>query len=186
MNLERTIVALAALLAPAAPAFADVLEITPSGQAIMVSGPAPSAARQPGANAPSGRLAAIAPHLNDAGARAELSPALLEAVAWTESRFNARAVSPAGAVGVMQLMPGTAAALGVDPRQPEQNVRGGAAYLRAMLEEFDGDLVLALAAYNAGPAAVHRYGGVPPYSETRAFIASVLGYMADAAAETTP
>ncbi len=184
MNLGRTIVALAALLAPAAPAYADVLEIQPNGQAVMVSGPPPASAAPRRAASPT-RLAALAPHLSSAGARVELSPALLEAVAWTESRFDAHAVSPKGAIGVMQLMPETATTLGVDPREPGQNVRGGAAYLRAMLEEFDGDLVLALAAYNAGPAAVHRYNGVPPFPETRAFIDSVLGYMAETATRET-
>ena len=184
MNLGRTIVALAALLAPAAPAFADVLEVQPNGQAVMVSGPAPKPAPHAAARSQT-RLTAISRHLDDAGSRVELSPSLLEAVAWTESRFNPRAVSPAGAVGVMQLMPDTAAQLGVDPARADQNIHGGAAYLRAMLEQFHGDLVLALAAYNAGPAAVHRYNGVPPYPETRAFVESVLGYMAEKATRET-
>ncbi|MEJ0058527.1 MAG: lytic transglycosylase domain-containing protein [Terricaulis sp.] len=85
-----------------------------------------------------------------AGAQAALSPQLLEAVAWTESRFNPSARSPVGAIGAMQLMPATAAQLGVDPTQTSDNVRGGARYLRLMLQQFDGDLELALAAYNAG------------------------------------
>ncbi|MES1202250.1 MAG: lytic transglycosylase domain-containing protein [Pseudomonadota bacterium] len=184
VNRGRTIAALAAVLAPAAPAFADVLEIQANGQAVMVSGPAQAPAAHAAPRAQT-RLVAISRHLDDAGAQVELSPALLEAVAWTESRFNDRAVSPKGAVGVMQLMPETASRLGVDPARADQNIHGGAAYLRAMLEEFHGDLVLALAAYNAGPAAVHRYGGVPPYPETRAFVDSVLGYMADTATRET-
>lgn len=78
----------------------------------------------------------------------------------------------------MQLMPATAAQLGVDPQDPAQNIHGGARYLRQMLVEFDGDIELALAAYNAGPQAVRRFGGVPPYRETRAYVAAVLDYMA--------
>ena len=120
----------------------------------------------------------IARSIDQAGSDAALSPQLIEAVAWAESRFNAHVVSPRGAVGVMQLMPGTAADLGVDPTDPDANVRGGARYLRQMLELFDGDIELALAAYNAGPAAVRRYNGVPPYRQTRAYVAAVMDYMA--------
>ena len=86
-------------------------------------------------------------------------PLLLEAVAWAESRFNTAARSPTGAIGVMQLMPGTAAELGVDPTDATANIHGGARYLRQMLVLFDGDIERALAAYNAGPAAVQRYNG---------------------------
>jgi soluble lytic murein transglycosylase-like protein len=106
-----------------------------------------------------------------------LDPKLVEAVAWHESRFRANAVSPKGAVGVMQLMPGTARDLGVDPFDVGQNIRGGALYLRRMLTEFGGDVRLALAAYNAGPAAVRKHGGVPPYAETQAYVTSILGRM---------
>jgi soluble lytic murein transglycosylase-like protein len=105
---------------------------------------------------------------------ASLDPALVAAVAAVESGFNPRAVSPAGAVGVMQLMPGTAAELGVsDPFDPAQNVRAGARYLRNLLDRF-GKLELALAAYNAGPGAVERYGGIPPYRETVEYVKKVL------------
>jgi soluble lytic murein transglycosylase-like protein len=107
-----------------------------------------------------------------------LDPNLVEAVAWRESRFRPNAVSDKGAIGVMQLMPGTARDLGVDPRDPVQNIRGGAIYLRRMLSEFGGDVRLALAAYNAGPAAVRKHGGVPPYAETQAYVTSILGRMA--------
>ncbi len=116
--------------------------------------------------------------LQQAAHASELSPELVNAIAWTESRFNDRALSPAGAIGVMQLMPDTAEALGVDPTDPTQNARGGAAYVRQMLNTFDGDLTLALAAYNAGPEAVRRHHGVPPFAETQAYVASVLDYMA--------
>lgn len=105
-----------------------------------------------------------------------LEPALVKAVIAAESDFNPRAVSPRGALGLMQLMPQTAAKLGVeDALQPEQNVLGGTRYLRAMLDRYR-DLRYALAAYNAGPSAVDRYRGVPPYRETRAYVARVLDY----------
>jgi soluble lytic murein transglycosylase-like protein len=94
-----------------------------------------------------------------------------------ESGFQPNAVSPKGAIGLMQLMPETARELGVDPRDPHQNADGGAQYLRALLARYESDpnqVLLALAAYNAGPAAVERYHGVPPYRETREYILRVL------------
>lgn len=109
-----------------------------------------------------------------AARRYGLDPGLLWAVARAESGLNPRAVSPAGAVGLMQLMPSTARELGVsDPFDPAQNVDAGARYLRQQLERF-GDIRLALAAYNAGPGAVQRHGGVPPYRETQAYVERVL------------
>jgi hypothetical protein len=101
---------------------------------------------------------------------------ILLAVAWAESGFDPNALSPAGAEGMMQLMPGTAAGLGVDPSDPAQNILGGARYLAAQYERF-GSWDLALAAYNAGPGAVEQYGGVPPYRETQGYIAAVRGYL---------
>ncbi|MDR3763571.1 MAG: lytic transglycosylase domain-containing protein [Acidobacteriota bacterium] len=99
----------------------------------------------------------------------------IRSVIQQESAGNARAVSPAGARGLMQLMPGTAAQLGVqDSFNPEQNVHGGTAYLRELLERYHGDAIKALAAYNAGPAAVDRYQGVPPYRETRAYVSRIV------------
>lgn len=100
---------------------------------------------------------------------------LLLAVAEVESGLRPEAVSPKGAVGAMQLMPGTAQGLGLgDLRDVSTNIDGGARYLRGLLDQFGGDTALALAAYNAGPGAVKRYGGVPPYAETQGFVSRVL------------
>ena len=113
--------------------------------------------------------------IDDAAKRNSLDPALLSAVIDQESGFRADVVSSAGAVGLMQLMPDTARELGVtDPFNPAQNVDGGAKYLRSLLDRYGGRLDLALAAYNAGPAAVDRYGGVPPYAETQAYVAGIM------------
>ena len=106
----------------------------------------------------------------------QLQPALVKAVIAAESNFDPDAVSHKGAQGLMQLMPETAAALGVaDPLQPLENVRAGSRYLRLMIDRY-GDLERALAAYNAGPKAVDHYGGVPPYPETRDYVQRVLTY----------
>lgn len=107
----------------------------------------------------------------EAGVDASLFAALISA----ESGWNPSAVSPKGAMGLTQLMPDTARSLGVtNPFDPIENMRGGARYLRRMLDEF-GSVELALAAYNAGPGAVRRYGGVPPYQETQAYVRRILG-----------
>lgn len=102
---------------------------------------------------------------------------LLKAVAKAESDFNPNAVSSCGAQGVMQLMPSTARALGVSNSfDPAQNIMGGAKYLRQQLDTFDGDVSKALAAYNAGPGAVKKYDGIPPYRETQNYVTKVLSY----------
>jgi soluble lytic murein transglycosylase-like protein len=103
-----------------------------------------------------------------------LEPELVRSVARAESGFHQDAVSIKGAIGLMQLMPATASALGVDAKLAEQNAQGGAQYLRELLLRYRGDATLALAAYNAGPGAVERYKGVPPYLETRRYIVRVL------------
>jgi soluble lytic murein transglycosylase-like protein len=113
--------------------------------------------------------------VNSASGRYRLDPDLVNSVIKAESGFNMRAVSPKGAQGLMQLMPGTASKLGVpNAFDPTANVEGGAKYLRELLERYNFDLVKALAAYNAGPQRVEQFGGVPPYYETRAYVARVV------------
>ncbi|HEV7751483.1 MAG TPA: lytic transglycosylase domain-containing protein [Baekduia sp.] len=116
-----------------------------------------------------------------------LDPALLKGLIRQESNFDPTARSGAGAQGLTQLMPGTAASLGVDASDPTQAIDGGARYLKAQLDRFGGDPAKALAAYNAGPGAVAKYGGVPPYAETQGYVQKVLGYAAEygSAAATT-
>ena len=110
-----------------------------------------------------------------AAARHGLAPELVESVIRVESNFEARAVSPKGARGLMQLMPATAAKLGVrNVFDVRQNIEGGVRHLRHLVDRYGGNLALALAAYNAGAEAVRRHGGIPPYAETRAYVTRVL------------
>lgn len=139
-------------------------------QDLVVDGPMPAwAERLPG----HGRR--WAPAIAQAAGQAGVDPRLFAALVWAESSFHPGAVSHAGAVGLAQLMPGTAARLGVDAEHPLQNLAGGARYLAEQHATF-GSVELALAAYNAGPGAVLRYGGVPPYAETRFYVLAVLSY----------
>lgn len=113
--------------------------------------------------------------INTASGTYRLDPDLVNSVIRAESGFNVRAVSPKGAQGLMQLMPQTASELGVQNAfDPAANVEGGTRYLRELLERYDFDLIKALAAYNAGPQRVEQYGGVPPYHETKAYVARIV------------
>jgi len=106
-----------------------------------------------------------------------VSPALIVAVIHAESNFNPNARSNSGAMGLMQIIPHTKRYLGLnDPYDPSQNIEAGAKYLRELLDLFDGNLKLALAAYNAGPMAVKKFSGVPPYSETQSYVRKVMAY----------
>lgn len=129
----------------------------------------------------------FAAQIEAAAGRYGVSPALLAGLIKAESNFDPGAGSPAGAQGLTQLMPETARGLGVtDPHDPEQAIEAGARLLHEHLQSFDGDTELALAAYNAGPGAVERYGGIPPYAETQAYVKKVLAYAAEFGAAGVP
>ncbi|MBL8555003.1 MAG: lytic transglycosylase domain-containing protein [Phenylobacterium sp.] len=173
-------------LACAAAASAQVISIGDDGAVTTYAGPmvhtdqgaAAIAPPAPAASAPEEVMLAI----QESSARHAVPVPLMRAVAWQESRFNNSAVSPKGAMGVMQLLPRTASDLGVNPSDLRGNIDGGAAYLAQQLRRF-GDVRLALAAYNAGPEAVARYGGVPPYAETQAYVRAILARLAVARPE---
>lgn len=135
-----------------------------------------------------GRLTRHDAHIREAARLYQLPESFLRAVIRVESNFYADAISHKGAMGLMQLMPETAASMGVlDPFDPRQNVLGGARFLRVLANRFRGDLVLTVAAYNAGQGAVERYRGVPPYAETRRYVERVLRhYYAFRTAMATP
>lgn len=137
------------------------------------TGPTATAAVASGPGAPT----PFAAEIEAAAQRHGLDPALLKGLIRQESNFNPTAGSPAGARGLTQLMPGTASSLGVtDVTDPAQSIEGGAKYLKQQLDRFGGDVTKALAAYNAGPGAVAKFGGVPPYAETQAYVQKVQAF----------
>lgn len=187
----------------AVPAQADVLEIGQNGARWIAGAPAGVLASEESSGAvdadrPAGEAAMVPEHaiahtqlsaaavpaayrakVAELAARFDLSPALIEALVWQESRWQAGAVSPVGARGLAQLMPGTARELGVDPNDPFANLEGGARYLRAQMDRFGGDVEKALAAYNAGPGRVIKSGGVPRIRETQHYVAAIMGRLSN-------
>ena len=190
-----------ALLCAATPARADVMEIGPEGPrwisgALAAPQPAESPAESdvtelsadfavpPQAVADAARQAGVVPavyavKVAELARRFDLSPTLIEALVWQESRWQAGARSPVGAQGLAQLMPGTARYLGVNQLDPFANLEGGARYLREQLDRFDGNIEKALAAYNAGPGRVIAAGGVPRIRETQGYVAAIMGRLSD-------
>ncbi|HVW75518.1 MAG TPA: lytic transglycosylase domain-containing protein [Rhizomicrobium sp.] len=162
---------------------AQVMDIAPDGSTAIYKGPVVASAEgvRPLASKvrPAQPLLPIAAAIRTAASRHALSQALIAAVAWQESHMRQDAVSPKGARGVMQLMPATARTLQVDGHDLSGNIDGGAAYLARLLDRFDGDVIKTLAAYNAGPEAVERYHGVPPYPETQAYVSAILNRLAE-------
>ncbi len=158
-------------MAPAAGSGAAMPGTPFAAQLAGAMGPAPAGLPAAGGATP------YAAEISSAAARNGVDPGLLTGLIRAESNFNPSATSPAGAQGLAQLMPGTAAGLGVtNPLDPAQSIEGGARYLRQQLDRFGGDATKALAAYNAGPGAVERFGGVPPYPETQNYVRRVMGY----------
>lgn len=143
-------------------------EATP---AVVAAAPAPSAGATPAIVPKPGTLKEM---IDSVAKKYDLPPEFIRSVIATESGYQANAVSPKGAVGLMQLMPATAKAYGADARDPAQNLEAGARHLRDLLVQYDGDSARALAAYNAGAGAVSKYNGVPPYSETQNYVYRVI------------
>lgn len=203
LNRYLRLVAAGACALASAPAWADVMEIGTGGarwiaggqaaavpppvadEAAMLAEAVPDDLQVPdhvvadpmatGAGVPAAYRAKVA----ELSARFDLSPALIEALVWQESRWRSGAVSPVGARGLAQLMPGTARELGVNADDPFANLEGGARYLREQMDRFGGDVEKALAAYNAGPGRVIKSGGVPRIRETQLYVASIMGRLSD-------
>lgn len=167
------------LFMPITSVHAEVIEIDEFGSAIFYNGP--TVALDEGMRSSGVASVGTKPatgstpdaHVDRVEQDYGLPQGLVHAVIHQESRGRVNAISVKGALGLMQLMPGTAAQLGVNPYDPEQNVRGGARYLRQQIDRF-GSIPLALAAYNAGPGAVLRYGGIPPYRETQNYVSTIM------------
>jgi soluble lytic murein transglycosylase-like protein len=176
--------AAATLLAVCSPATAEVLMEDRDG-VLYVRNVEPPARSAPDSRDATARLARYRQLIHEAAERHALAPALVESVIRVESNFEPRAVSPKGARGLMQLMPATAAQLGVrDVFDVRENVEAGVRHLRDLLNRYQGDVTFALAAYNAGVEAVARYGGIPPFAETRAYVARILEMLQQAGIPT--
>jgi soluble lytic murein transglycosylase-like protein len=157
------------------PACARLVQVSKPEGMVWINVPEPASTRFA---RPSARAAAFRGVIAEAAARCSVDARLVEAVIACESDFDTRAVSAAGAMGLMQLMPDTAAGLGVaDPFDVDQNIDGGTRHLAGLLRSFDGDTRLAVAAYNAGESNVRRAGGIPPFPETQHYVRKVESYL---------
>jgi soluble lytic murein transglycosylase-like protein len=174
MLTQRAILVAALLASPAALAAEVLIEVRADGTQVIRNEAPAARERRLSARllaAPTQRIAEL---IERYAGEHDVDPRLVQAVMQAESGYNVKALSTKGAIGLMQLMPQTARELAVgDPWDPEQNVRGGVAYLKRMLDLFSQELDFALAAYNAGPNAVLQYAGVPPYAETRHYVRKV-------------
>lgn len=189
-NLQIAILPVFAVMLCAAPARADVMEINGAQHSwvarVSPAAPAPAARSVVQSNSslpPSAPMTLVGTdagpemwrsHVAYLAAKYDISPMLLEALVWQESRWRSGAVSPVGAFGLAQLMPGTARELGVNALEPRANLEGGARYLRAQLDRFGGNVEKALAAYNAGPGRVIKAGGIPRIRETQNYVAAIM------------
>lgn len=186
-SLVLTALAAGCFAMPAA-AYADVLEVGQGGAAWIAGGPARASVSALPIGQASATPVTQAPdsagpqqwraHVAHLANKYDVSPSLIEAMVWQESRWRTNARSPVGARGLAQLMPGTARELGVNPDDPLANLEGGVRYLRQQLDTFDGNVEKALAAYNAGPARVARAGGVPNIRETQNYVAVIMARLA--------
>jgi hypothetical protein len=163
-------------LLPALAAAADVkIVVGASGRKVIVNENSAQHTRRMSNKLVAVPDADLEPLINRHSDAQALDPKLVKAVIQAESGYNVRALSNKGAIGLMQLMPATASLLNVqNPYDPDDNIRGGTRYLRQMIDRFAGKLEFAIAAYNAGPGAVERHGGIPPFAETRAYVKRVL------------
>ncbi|HEX9943837.1 MAG TPA: lytic transglycosylase domain-containing protein [Thermoanaerobaculia bacterium] len=163
-------------LCPALAAAGDVrIVVGPSGRKVILNESSTQRSRRLSAKLVAVPDANLEPLITRHSDAQNLDPKLVRAVIQAESGYNARALSNKGAIGLMQLMPATASLLRVsNPYDPDENLRGGTRYLRQMLDRFAGRLEFAIAAYNAGPGAVERHGGIPPFAETRDYVRRVL------------
>lgn len=186
-GLSRTAVLAAAIVLAAAPCFADELlyYVDKDGQIVFTNTaskktakPVPHMRRGPAQSAHDLPKTIYDPYIEQVARDNDVDPSLVKAVALVESGFNPKAVSAKGARGLMQLLPSTAKQYGVtNLHDPYQNLKAGAAHLRGLLDEFGGNVTLALAAYNAGSGAVRRYGGVPAYAETQNYVKKIQGQL---------
>lgn len=173
----RSALGLALLLVASPPAFGGTtsIQVRADGMKVIVNEPSEARSRRLSDRLLAVPDAELAEAIGRHAIARDLEPRLVQALVQVESGYNRKARSNKGAIGLMQLMPGTAADLAVaDPWDADQNLQGGTSYLRQMIDRFGG-LDLALAAYNAGPEAVMKYGGIPPYAETRDYVRRVLG-----------